>query len=626
MGLDNLVYPYTIDTSKRDTDFTGFSFNGFHSTDLGLVRVSSSDRYEDTFGPQFMDKTVQAPAANRTYYFGTDYTQKPFTLNVAFDSLTEEGLRALRQIFNAKSVGPLIFDEWPYKVYSAKVQSPPQFKYICFDLDKPMEVLVPKEEVFWVDNKVTYFSLQETPASLSDESNWKNYVVLTRVRGNYPTDVILDKIKAASELDEENSQINFNIGSTWKGSGYVKVSYYYRATTRRIYKGEGTIQFVCYYPLARSRYKFLNQYVNRGIDYNLDEWQKASGLLNSYDAWNFDKLNSIPTVFEKPAGEGSFKDKKPKETDQIVYLYNPGDLEADCHLYLWIANDQDLTRNNGITKIQLKQQKGDSPSSSDTIRDYLTFEPAFATPNMTGRKNGDTYLCIDSAKNLIYGCDDSFSPTGSLYNQCIQSGNFFKIPMTPLADMKTTSLTLTLQTKKTTNNEYMITLPCKPISIESITDTDDKTVLSSKYKVDLIQGTIIFIEDTEVKSYKIGFTTMGEIKDLTDFTEIGPGITYIELPVNTIKVLSVKDSRGNIVSSSNYNVVLDSKSIKMVQFYNKEESEQYTIKYHSVSSKSNYYLYIYSQGWGRGLYNLSQDNDVADGNEIDKDTYYYLYY
>lgn len=566
MGLDNLVYPYTIDTSKRDTDFTGFSFNGFHSTDLGLVRVSSSDRYEDTFGPQFTDKTVQAPAANRTYYFGTDYTQKPFTLNVAFDSLTEEGLRALRQIFNAKSVGPLIFDEWPYKVYSAKVQSPPQFKYICFDLDKPMEVLVPKEEVFRVDNTTTYFSLQEIPV------DWKNNLVLTRVRGNYPTNTalekIMDSIRDGRLIDKT---INFQ-QVKFGGAGYVKVSYYYRTITRRIYKGEGTIQFVCYYPFAHSRYKFLNQYVNRGIGYNLDEWKKASGLLSAYNDYNIDKnilkrigtiINSDGTSFTPVSGSGPSSLKygtgesaKNAITDPkanvVVYLYNPGDLETDCRLYLWIAGAE-WSRPHGIRKIELRKRAASSEPNldKDTLLASLGFESTFATESMTGFTEGDVYLCIDSAKNLIYGCDDRYSPTGTLYNQCIQTGNFFKIPMTT-TDTVTDTRIETRSTEKI-DNEYKIRLENKPLEINSIR-RGTEIINPEEYDVDFVDGIITFKNDSSVKSYTIEY------------------------------------------------------------------------EYFFSTRYSEYYLFIDSNGWGRGLYNLSQDNDAADGNEIDKDTYYYLYY
>jgi hypothetical protein len=43
----------------QDFDFMGFTYNGKHSyRDLGIYRVSSGDRYEETFTPTFQEKTA----------------------------------------------------------------------------------------------------------------------------------------------------------------------------------------------------------------------------------------------------------------------------------------------------------------------------------------------------------------------------------------------------------------------------------------------------------------------------------------------------------------------------------------------------------------------------------------
>jgi hypothetical protein len=81
---------------------------------------------------------------------------------------------------------------------------------------------------------------------------------------------------------------------------------------KRIYKGEGTLNFVCYYPYAKSRFKYLDEYTldsipewnnwpgntiegdlyNPGVidaatRGNLDEWAAASRMKTSQD--NYDK-------------------------------------------------------------------------------------------------------------------------------------------------------------------------------------------------------------------------------------------------------------------------------------------------------------------------------------------------
>ena len=114
-------------------DFLGFTLGEVHSSQLNITRVSSGDRYEDILLPQFKDSTLEVPGGDGTYYLDTFYTQKPFTLNFAYDDLRDEDLRALRQLFGFKGIKPLIFDEFPYKKYMVKTMSPPQFKYIGFD-------------------------------------------------------------------------------------------------------------------------------------------------------------------------------------------------------------------------------------------------------------------------------------------------------------------------------------------------------------------------------------------------------------------------------------------------------------------------------------------------------------
>ena len=112
-------------------DFIGFSFNEHRSESLGIVRVSDGSRYNEDLIPTTQDKTVQVPGGDGFYYFGSDYTQRQFSINIAFDELTEKQFRELQQVFGTKELGKLVFDERPYKYYMVK-SSKPQLKYICF--------------------------------------------------------------------------------------------------------------------------------------------------------------------------------------------------------------------------------------------------------------------------------------------------------------------------------------------------------------------------------------------------------------------------------------------------------------------------------------------------------------
>lgn len=210
---------------REDYDFIGFTYNGKHSfRDLNVYRTSSGSRYDLGLTPTLTEKTAEAPGADGTYFFGTRHKQKSFSINLAFDSLTESQLRNLRTTFAGKEIGELSFDENPYIVYSAKVTGTPNIKALCFD-----------------------------------------------------------------EKDSTTGEI------------------------KRIYKGEGTIQFTCYYPYGHTPTKlFVNvgttsspKWEFREIDgrilSNYDEnyyttkpqWERASGLLST--------INSIVNPGDLPA-------------------------------------------------------------------------------------------------------------------------------------------------------------------------------------------------------------------------------------------------------------------------------------------------------------------------------------
>ena len=113
--------------------FLGFTIGRTHSSELKIVRVSSGDRYEQNLLPDFKDRTVEVPGGNGSYYFGSQYTSRKFTINFAFDNLTEFEIRRITQILGFQDIQYLSFDEAPYKRYAVKCAQPPQLKYICFE-------------------------------------------------------------------------------------------------------------------------------------------------------------------------------------------------------------------------------------------------------------------------------------------------------------------------------------------------------------------------------------------------------------------------------------------------------------------------------------------------------------
>lgn len=114
-------------------DYLGFTFDGVHSSDLGIVRISDGNKYNENLTPTFSDITATVPGLDKTYYFGSNFTQATATIKFSFDSLTDTQIRKLKRLFSQKEPKDLIFDEAPYKVYNAKPQSVPTLSYLCFD-------------------------------------------------------------------------------------------------------------------------------------------------------------------------------------------------------------------------------------------------------------------------------------------------------------------------------------------------------------------------------------------------------------------------------------------------------------------------------------------------------------
>ena len=73
-------------------DFIGFQYGDYHSSDLEIMRVSDGSRYLEELTPTISDKIIEKSGNDGAYFFNSYYTQKPFDISFAFDSITEEDL------------------------------------------------------------------------------------------------------------------------------------------------------------------------------------------------------------------------------------------------------------------------------------------------------------------------------------------------------------------------------------------------------------------------------------------------------------------------------------------------------------------------------------------------------
>ena len=314
-------------------DFTGFTFGGVSSSSLNILRVSEGDRYNETLHPDIQDINAEVPGMDGMYYFGSTYGVRTITVSIAFDSVTEADLKKIKKVYGTREIKELIFDERPYIKYLAKIASPIELSYVCFD------------------------------------------------EPNYTWE------KIPLEYDGEHQEMGYVQGVS--GDFEYKS---YTNTKRRIYKGEGTIEFVCYFPFGKSAFKVLSS-----ADEDSD-WAISSGILSEAvrSTQHIDAYN-----------------------DGVIKTYNPGDVATGFRLY-----------------VPFDQTTGDLILHYKSI--YTNNEPNASLVLSRPEKIGnDVGFLINSDNGLIQGVsvaphidsqgNKSYSTSGNIYNKYISAGYLFKI-------------------------------------------------------------------------------------------------------------------------------------------------------------------------------------------------------
>ena len=193
----------------KNKDFIGFTFNGRHSSEFNIYSVSDGSRYQDSLVPSPIDYAEQIPGGVGQSYFGSDIDIKEFPLSIAYDKLTEIQVRELRNWLAPDAIGELIFDERPYKTYTAKISASPSLSFICFDRYNkesgkkervykgegsinfvcyyPLGIVSgEKKELNWyreqIDDKI-YRSIGGNSSTLSYELKDKEITVLEKIKG-----------------------------------------------------------------------------------------------------------------------------------------------------------------------------------------------------------------------------------------------------------------------------------------------------------------------------------------------------------------------------------------------------------------------------------------------------------
>ena len=372
-------------------DFTGFTFGNVRSSDLGIYRVSGGDRYEEGLHPEIKDRTVEVPGLNGEYYFGSDYGTRTIDLEFAFDSVTEEQLRQIKKVFGTKQNKDLIFDETPYKKYIAKLASPVELSYVCFD--------EPKKEKDTARNGIRRDRTKDTSETLSFQSTLEisaNSTISYELESSFLEDTLniitdIDYIRNNNIITftnntEEDSNATISYQYVVNSYGWEEiVPWKYSDSIQRVYKGEGKISFICYFPFAKSVFKELPQ--------GSEEWAISSGILSHDKYANIDSYN-----------------------DGVINIYNAGDIETGFRLYIPAS-----IVSNGIT---LKYKPDGINEVASLIIDPIT------EIKTNKYKTSDIGILIDTTNEIIAGVyqitgDSVITTSGNIYNEYISAGYFF---------------------------------------------------------------------------------------------------------------------------------------------------------------------------------------------------------
>ena len=225
----------TTSNIEVDTDFIGFTFNGKHSSELGIVRTSDGSRFNESLLPVISDKTVQVPGADGTYYFGSNYTHRVFDIPFAFDSLTEKQFQDLKRWLGDKKIHDLIFDEAPYKIYRAKITGSATIKHIPFSEGDTNRIYKGEGNIQFTAYDPFARSAFKYLSQASDEQKkhlveWKDAAKMQTNQGNFDT----IKLQSANTAEGTLAYRYFNLYNPGDKEADFVLSFKFSADSNQI--------------------------------------------------------------------------------------------------------------------------------------------------------------------------------------------------------------------------------------------------------------------------------------------------------------------------------------------------------------------------------------------------------
>ena len=350
--------------------FLGFTFNGKHSSTMGITRVYN-DWLDIALTPNLLDTTVDVATADGVLFSNTAYDKKNISISFAFDGVSEAGLQALKQWLGTKQICDLVLDEEPYKVWSAKVSGYASIKHLCFEVDG--------QRFYKGEGEVTFICpcpYARSRFEYKEEFNIYNIREWSPNGAEYYVDgedfkydqdnYALIEYTATKENPNHKDQILMKVDNLLRcfpGAVYEKSN---------LQIGDSSAELL---PLESD-----SPYIN------IKEWKDAFELPSQSEYGYF--------YIDENTGK------------HVCIIYNAGDQPIPLKMYFKYTSTAGIFITVGHiveTKISLK------------------------IPSM--KNDNNKYLCIDTRDWLVYGCDENYKPTGAIYNEYLNIDNFFDLEL-----------------------------------------------------------------------------------------------------------------------------------------------------------------------------------------------------
>ena len=199
---------------------------------------------------------------------------------------------------------------------------------------------------------------------------------------------------------------------------------------KRIYKGEGILEFNCFTPYATSRITYLDETltekdgkeVYKNEYQNIEEWRKSSRL-------RYRKIDSLSTENQLIEFGSYIEDFKINDFDRRgIFVYNAGDIPIKPKIICKIPEGYVVDKDIELTLYSYNEITGNINEI-----EIMEFSKKAISEHLSTIKDGESpYLIIDSKLKMIKGAegnDNLQKLNGRIYNKYHKKGNYLEIPV-----------------------------------------------------------------------------------------------------------------------------------------------------------------------------------------------------